>query len=95
MGPKNCFYVKKFFSVIFSQKIQNLGRVLPKKMSQIRGRGGGVGVTKEFPMLIKRLYINYIVARLAVDCDKLINGFVLVTYKDSNLENMTSFMDLG
>ena len=60
-------------------------------MSQIRGRG----VTKEFPMLIKRLYITYIVARLAVDWDKLTNGFVLVTYKDSNLENMTSFMNLG
>ena len=48
MGSKNCFYVKKFFSFIFSQKIQNLGRVLPKNMSQIRGRGGSPKGEKKF-----------------------------------------------
>ena len=41
MGPKNCFYVMKFFSVIFSQKILNLGRVSTKKGIVSDGGGGG------------------------------------------------------
>ena len=48
MGPKNCFYVKKFFSVIFSQKIQNLGKGFAQKTSQIRGEGGHQKVKKNF-----------------------------------------------